>query len=221
MDTGRLKRFATEARTILMQGVKNRLQALGFDLKTGQAQELPQEMDGGAGVHLRYRLHTENLDSDQDFDVHGKEGVYYSLRTTHVGSLEGKTITFFQDGTAYNLDPDDMTGIIATTTSSEIVLNSPILMDSLWKLIWTRAQELAYTTEEREMEGKTYSVEVFPASEYQGEAAFYFDQDGTLRYCVEGATEISAALGELTYTIEEINDHVDESLFDISEYTIS
>ncbi len=48
MDTGRLKRFATEARTILMQGVKNRLQALGFDLKTGEAQELPQEMDGGA-----------------------------------------------------------------------------------------------------------------------------------------------------------------------------
>ncbi len=48
MDTGRLKRFATEARTILMQGVKNRLQSLGFDLKTGQAQELPQEMEGGA-----------------------------------------------------------------------------------------------------------------------------------------------------------------------------
>lgn len=48
MDTGRLKRFATEARTILMQGVKNRLQALGFDLKTSEAQELPQEMDGGA-----------------------------------------------------------------------------------------------------------------------------------------------------------------------------
>ena len=48
MDTGRLKRFSTEARTILMQGVKNRLQSLGFDLKTGQAQELPQEMEGGA-----------------------------------------------------------------------------------------------------------------------------------------------------------------------------
>ena len=48
MDTGRLKRFATEARKILMQGVKNRLQSLGFDLKTGQADELPQEMEGGA-----------------------------------------------------------------------------------------------------------------------------------------------------------------------------
>lgn len=48
MDTNRLKRFATEARNILMQGVKNRLQAIGFDLKTGKPTEMPQKMDGGA-----------------------------------------------------------------------------------------------------------------------------------------------------------------------------
>ncbi len=48
MDTTRLKRFATEARNILMQGVKHRLQALGFDLRTSKAEELPQEMEGGA-----------------------------------------------------------------------------------------------------------------------------------------------------------------------------
>ena len=48
MDTGRLKRFATEARNILMQGVKHRLQALGFDLKTGRPSEMPKQMEGGA-----------------------------------------------------------------------------------------------------------------------------------------------------------------------------
>ena len=48
MDTNRLKRFAVEARNILMQGVKNRLQAMGFDLKTGKPAELPQKMEGGA-----------------------------------------------------------------------------------------------------------------------------------------------------------------------------
>lgn len=48
MDTNRLKCFATEARTILMQGVKNRLQTLGFDLKTGKPSEMPQAMEGGA-----------------------------------------------------------------------------------------------------------------------------------------------------------------------------
>ena len=36
MDTGKLKRFATEVRSILMKGVKHRLQSLVFDLKTGQ-----------------------------------------------------------------------------------------------------------------------------------------------------------------------------------------
>ncbi|MEE1079792.1 MAG: BREX-1 system adenine-specific DNA-methyltransferase PglX [Bacteroidales bacterium] len=48
MDTNRLKRFATEARNILMQGVKHRLQALGFYLKTGKPSEMPQQMEGGA-----------------------------------------------------------------------------------------------------------------------------------------------------------------------------
>jgi len=48
LDTNRLKRFATEARTILMQGVSHRLQALGFDLQTGQPEEIPQQMEGGA-----------------------------------------------------------------------------------------------------------------------------------------------------------------------------
>ena len=48
MDTNRLKRFATEARTILMQGVRNRLQTLGFDLNTGKPSEMPQAMEGGA-----------------------------------------------------------------------------------------------------------------------------------------------------------------------------
>lgn len=48
MDTNRLKRFAVEARNILMQGVQNRLQAIGFDLKTGIPAEMPQKMEGGA-----------------------------------------------------------------------------------------------------------------------------------------------------------------------------
>ena len=33
MDTGRLKRFSTEACNIFMMGVKNHLQAIAFDLK--------------------------------------------------------------------------------------------------------------------------------------------------------------------------------------------
>ena len=47
MDTGRLKRFATEARNILMQGVVHRIQALGFQAD-GTPIEEPQLFAGGA-----------------------------------------------------------------------------------------------------------------------------------------------------------------------------
>ena len=47
MDTNRLKRFATEARNILMQGVAHRLSALGF-LPDGGVTEEPQQQGGGA-----------------------------------------------------------------------------------------------------------------------------------------------------------------------------
>jgi hypothetical protein len=47
MDTNRLKRFATEARNMLMQGVVHRLTALGF-LPDGSLTEEPQQQGGGA-----------------------------------------------------------------------------------------------------------------------------------------------------------------------------
>lgn len=48
MNTTLLKRFATEARNILLKGVANRLEGLGFDLETGQSSEKPQLLEGGA-----------------------------------------------------------------------------------------------------------------------------------------------------------------------------
>ena len=47
MDTNRLKRFATEARNILMRGVVHRLTALGFS-PDGSVTEEPQQQGGGA-----------------------------------------------------------------------------------------------------------------------------------------------------------------------------
>ena len=47
MDTTRLKRFAAEARNILMQGVAHRLTALGFEAD-GTPTEEPQLFTGGA-----------------------------------------------------------------------------------------------------------------------------------------------------------------------------
>lgn len=47
MDTNRLKKFASEARNILIQGVRQRLVALGF-AADGKATEEPQQHEGGA-----------------------------------------------------------------------------------------------------------------------------------------------------------------------------
>lgn len=48
METNRLKRFASEARNILMSGVKQRLTALGFQTDGSLATKLPELMGGGS-----------------------------------------------------------------------------------------------------------------------------------------------------------------------------
>ena len=47
METNKLKRFATEARNILMQGVAHRFTALGFQ-PAGTPVEEPQQLEGSA-----------------------------------------------------------------------------------------------------------------------------------------------------------------------------
>ncbi len=47
MDTGKIKKFATEARNVLMQGVTQRLISIGFRTD-GTIAERPQQFDGGA-----------------------------------------------------------------------------------------------------------------------------------------------------------------------------
>lgn len=48
METNRLKRFASEARNILMNGVRQRLTALGFQADGSLSTKLPELMDGGS-----------------------------------------------------------------------------------------------------------------------------------------------------------------------------
>ncbi len=47
METTQIKRFATEARKVLMQGVAQRLMALGIS-DDGTAKENPELLEGGA-----------------------------------------------------------------------------------------------------------------------------------------------------------------------------
>lgn len=179
-------------------------------------------LDMNAGVHLNYDMHTDYLDADLSYDVHGKNGVYYSRRTTQVSGFENTVVTFFRDGTAYNLYPDDMTGIIATTTTSSYLAENVMLMDHLLSDIRSYALRKDYTTQTQEIEGVSYTVELFPETAGSAQAAFYFLDDGRLVYCHKGApvTETAAEIGETVYSVYAIDTAVNEALFDISAYTI-
>lgn len=178
--------------------------------------------DMDAGIHLNYDLHTDYMDADQSYEVHGKDGVYYSRRTTRVSDFENTMVTFFRDGTAYNLDPKDMTGIVATTTTSSYLAKNVMLMDHLLSEIHRYAPRKDYTTQTQEIEGVSYTVELFPERDNTPEAAFYFTEDGQLVYCLKGApvVETGVEIGEMAYTVYTIDDAVDEALFDLSGYTI-
>ncbi len=179
-------------------------------------------LDADAGVHMNYIMHTDYLDADQSFDVHGKNGVYYSRRTTQVSGFENTLVTFFRDGTAYNLYPEEMTGIVATTTTASAVAENTMLMDHLFSEIRSYAQRKDYTVETREIDGVSYTVELFPATDYTAEAAFCFNDDGQLVFCFKAAPAVETAvdIGETVYTVYTIDEAVNEALFDISGYAI-
>jgi hypothetical protein len=180
-------------------------------------------LDQQDAVHLQYDMHTEYMDATQSFDVHYKNGLYYSLRTTKVSGIEGSTAVFFRDGTAYNLYPDSMTGITVTTTSSSFIADNILQMDKLYAGIAKHAKDRNYTVETREFNGVSCTVEVFPATAYDPEAAFYFDAAGQLVGFIEAAPVNPSIvdIGESVFTVRLIDSAVNEALFDISGYTIS
>ena len=162
------------------------------------------------------------MDADMSFDVHGKDGVYYSRRTTRVSGFENTVVTFFRDGTAYNLYPEDMTGVIATTTSSSVIAENILFMDDLLSDIRSCAMRKDYQEASQELEGVSYTVELFPATDTAPDMAFYFTEDGQLAYCYKGAPviETPVEIGETVYAVYAIDEAVNEELFDISAYAI-
>lgn len=180
------------------------------------------EIDAGEGAHLSYTMHSDDLDSDSSFDVYARDGAYYSRCTTSVSDTESTTVTFFRDGIAYSLYPDEMRGTVAAATSSSVIEDNVLLMDGLYAIISQTAQQADFTEETREVDGVSYTVEVYEApDEDQSACAFYFDDEGELAYVLESpAVSADTDAGESFYTVRAIDGEVDEALFDISGYDI-
>ena len=181
------------------------------------------QLDSADAVHLSYDMHTEYMDATQSIDSYSKGGMFYSYKLTKVSGYESPSAVVFRDNTAYNLDPEKKTGVIATTVSSSYFSDNIERLDGLYSDIWTYAHETDCTSETREKDGVTYDVEYFPAGEYTAECAFYFDENGQLVYVEKGAPVIEGlqSIGKSTYTIKAIDNEVDEALFDISGYEIT
>ncbi|MBQ4513671.1 MAG: hypothetical protein II969_11815 [Anaerolineaceae bacterium] len=178
------------------------------------------DIDPMAGAHLSYEYHSDYLDSTSVFDVHAKDGAYFSLRTTRAGGYENVNANCFLDGTVYLLYPAEKRGSAATTVSLSMLNNNLLLLDDCYKAMQSRVLRKDFTVEERELDGKKFTVEVFPASGSTAESAFYFDETGKLAHILEGAPAAMPDLGQTFYTIHSFDDVVDVSLFDISGYTI-
>ena len=204
--------------------VKEKMDAAEAEKKAADSKvgALWKTLDTKSGVHMNYSRTIEKMNAEQDFDVQGSGEVYYSSRTSKTGSLEGTTVTFFEDGKVYNLKPDKMTGTIATTTSSDIVSKDVMALDDLYQAISTRAESAEFTEETREIDGTAYTAEVFPAGDYTPEAVFCFTDSGELAYYIEGTTPAKKGTdtGEIVYKINAIDTQIDDALFDISGYKI-
>lgn len=178
------------------------------------------DIDAAAGAHINYECHTDYMDATSVVDVHTKGSSYYSQQTMMVSGYESVKANAFLEDTMYLLYPDKKTGTVVMTISLKMLDNNVLMLDDCYKAIMGRALRKDYSIEERDVDGKKYTVEVFPADGASEGAAFYFDENDQLIYILTDAPAAMPSLGETFYTINGIDKAVDESLFDLSGYTI-
>ena len=179
-----------------------------------------RSIDAEKGSHLSYEYHSDYMDSTSIFDVHAKGDKLFSLRTTKVSGYEQRSATAYVDGTSYMLYPDEMKGSAVMSVPLSMLMDNVLMLDDCYKTIFQSAMRSDCSEETREVDGVSYSVEVFPAQDYTPETAYYFDGDGKLVHILSGAPVMMPDLGETFYTIHGVDTAVDESLFDLSGYAI-
>ena len=174
-------------------------------------------LDADAGIHLNYTMRAESMGVEINYDVQIKGVSGYTVKTSQAFGMSVVDVSCFIDDTAYILNPDKMEAQAVTTISPSLLkYYSYIRQDELGKLMDKCAHKSGFQVETREVDGVSYTVEAYPA-DGGTEVAFYFDESGRLSYV---RNDSISSLGELFYTVSAIDSEVDESLFDISAYTI-
>ena len=174
-------------------------------------------LDTDTGIHLNYAMRAESMGVEINYDVQVKGVSGYTVKTSQAFGMSVVDVSCFIDDTAYILNPDKMEAQVVTTISQSLLkYYSYIRQDELGKLMDKCAHKSGFQVETREVDSVSYTVEVYPA-DGGTEVAFYFDESGRLSYV---RNDSISSLGELFYTVSAIDSEVDESLFDISAYTV-
>lgn len=182
-----------------------------------------QSLDQDAGIHMSYSESRPAMGMEKKYEVFCKNKRYCSSETTSMYGYSRTSWTYCQDGKVYSLDPEKRTAQQITEIYLSEVNERIFLMDPVLREIYKRLKEGGGTTGVREVNGVSYAAEIFPASEYSPEVAFCFTEDGRFAYYLEGAPVIEAFSyqGETIREIHSIDRQVDESLLDISGYTVT
>ena len=174
-------------------------------------------LNADAGIHLNYTMRAESMGVETNFDAQAKGISSYTVKTSQPLGRSVVDVSCFIDDTSYILNPDKMEArVVLTLSPSFLKYYSFIRQDELGKIMDKCAHKSGFQVETREVDGVSYTVEVYPGDEGT-EYAFYFDESGRLVYLRNDTIKL---LGELFYTVYVIDSEVDESLFDISAYTI-
>lgn len=173
-------------------------------------------MDPETGIHMNYDLYMASLDVTTTFDTQGKGNSYYERQTT-VGLEDYDKIKLVLDGTYYTLQVRDMTGI--SVDIGDYTYDNPMMHDSIFSSMMACKDRTDFTVGQTELNGQTYASETFPEkADTGGEMTFCFNEDGSLAGCILVSTLEDEPMKT---TINSIDSQVDESLFDVSGYTIT
>ena len=174
-------------------------------------------LDADAGIHLNYSMRAESMGVEINYDVQAKGISSYTVKTSQAFGRSVVDVSCFIDDTAYILNTEKKEAqVVATVSPSLLKYYNFIRQDELGKVMDKCAHNAGFKVETREVDGVSYTVEVYPGDEGT-EYAFYFDESDRLVYV---RNDTIKSLGELFYTIHAIDSEVDETLLDISAYTV-
>lgn len=192
-----------------------------------------KSLDPEKGIHIITKSELLGLVTTVESQSKGQH--YYST-TTIEGYPSDGSFKLYSDNRLYNMNADK-TGyyvevseaqamaqqIASELTGEEVELPEAVEIwgasfDTIYSSMGAHIYETGYETLQQEVNGVVYAAEKYAAqSEYGVDQTFCFDESGRLVYVLDAASELFGT-PEIVYSILQLDDVVDESLFDTTGF---